>query len=209
MKVLLINGSPHQHGCTNAALSLVADALHNAGIETDVFWIGNQPIGGCTACQGCAKTGRCVQKDRVNEFLDIAEAYDGYVVGSPVHFASMSGALTAFLDRAFYAARNDRRMFRMKPAATIVSARRAGTTATLDQLNKYFLYMEMFLVGSRYWNMVHGMKPEEVLQDAEGVQIMQTLGRNMAWLLKCKEAGIAAGMELPAEEPWIRTNFIR
>ena len=209
MKVLLINGSPRQHGCTDAALSLVAESLHEAGIETDVFWMGNRPVGGCLACRKCAETGRCVQQDRVNEFLDLAGEYDGFVVGSPVHFASAAGSLTAFLDRVFYAGRNQRQSFAFKPGAAVVSARRAGTTATLDQLNKYFLYMEMPLIGSRYWNMVHGMTPEEVLQDTEGVQIMRTLGRNMAWFLKCKEAAEAAGISTPEQEPWTPTNFIR
>lgn len=209
MKVLLINGSPHQHGCTDTALSLVGESLHAAGIETENFWLGAQPVAGCTACRKCAETGRCVIQDRVNEFLDIAGEYDGYVVGSPVHFASAAGKLTSFLDRAFYAARNDRRLFAFKPAAAVVSARRAGTTASLDQLNKYFLYLEMPIISSRYWNMVHGNTPEEVLQDREGVQIMRTLGRNMAWFLQCKAAGEAAGVKLPEQEDWTPTNFIR
>jgi len=209
MKVLMINGSPHQRGCTDQALSLVAESLHEAGIETDVFWINNEPMASCSACMKCSRTGRCIHQDQVNEFLDRAADYDGFVFGSPVHFASATGKITTFLDRVFYAARNQRELFAFKPAAVVVSARRAGTTATLDQLNKYLMYMEMTVVTSRYWNMVHGFTPEEVMQDVEGVQIMRTLGRNMAWSLRCREAALAAGITPPQPEPAILTNFIR
>ena len=209
MKVLLINGSPHQHGCTDTALSVVGEGLASGGVEAVPFWLGNEPLAACLGCHKCIKLGRCVMDDQVNAFLDMAGEYDGFVVGSPVHYASAAGRLVTFMDRVFYTARNNRRLLAFKPAAAVVSARRAGTTAALDQLNKYFQYMEMPIISSIYWNMVHGNRPKEVLQDEEGMQIMRILGRNMAWFLQCKAAGAAAGIPLPEEEPWIATNFIR
>lgn len=210
MKVLLVNGGPHKDGCTNAALEEVAHALNNEGIDTDIFWIGNQPIGGCIACGGCTQKGECVFDDKVNEFLSIAGDYDGFVFGTPVHWAAASGAITSFLDRVFYADFcGGGNRFLLKPAAAVTSARRAGTTATWDQLNKYFGLMQMPIVTSRYWNMVHGGKAEDIQQDAEGVQIMRILGKNMAWFLKCKEAGAKAGIPLPEQETIHFTNFVR
>jgi len=210
MKVLLVNGSPHARGCTFMALSLVAESLNQAGIETEVFQVGTKPLVGCTACRKCTELGKCVFEDRVNEFLAVADGYDGFVFGSPVHFAAATGAMTSFMDRAFYAgSRAGKQPFRLKPGAVVVSARRAGTTATFDQLNKYITYSQMPVISSRYWNMVHGATPEQVLQDEEGVQIMRILGRNMAYVLKCLEAGRQAGLSLPAEEPTTFTNFIR
>ncbi len=210
MKVLMVNGSPHTKGCTYTALQEVAKTLNSEGIETEIFQVGTDPISGCTACMSCAKTGRCKIHDRVNEFLDLAEDADGYVFGSPVHYAAASGAITSFMDRAFYAGMRSRsRMFYLKPAAAVVSARRAGTTVTFDQLNKYFTISQMPVISSRYWNMVHGSKPEEVRKDLEGMQIMRILGRNMAWFLKCKQAGIKAGVPYPQREDTVFTNFIR
>lgn len=209
MKVLLVNGSPHEKGCTCTALTEVAETLNKEGIGTEIFWIGNKPISGCTACQKCRKTGRCVFHDRVNEFLEIAADFDGFVFGSPVHYASAGGAMTCFMDRAFYASFGSGNVFYLKPAAAVVSARRSGTTAALDQLNKYLTWGEMPVISSRYWNMVHGNTPEEVRKDPEGLQIMRTLGRNMAWFLKCKEAGSKAGVPFPEREKGISTNFIR
>lgn len=162
------------------------------------------------ACGGCAKTDKCVAHDVVNEFLDKAEETDGFIFGSPVHFASMSGAMTCFMDRAFFAdGRGKKNRFHLKSGASITSARRAGTTATLDQMNKYIQYSQMFMVGSRYWNMVHGATAEEVLQDIEGLQIMRVLGRNMAWFLKLKEMGMKHGLKYPDIEDRISTNYIR
>jgi multimeric flavodoxin WrbA len=210
MKVLLVNGSPHEKGCTYTALVEVADTLNAEGIETEIFQIGNKPLSGCIACGNCRKTGQCVFSDRVNEFLDIAKEADGFIFGSPVHYAAAGGTITSFLDRAFYSDLcSGRQSFYLKPAAAVVSARRAGTTATFDQLNKYFTISEMPVIASRYWNMVHGHTPEDVKQDLEGLQIMRILGRNMAWFLKCKEAGIKAGVPFPAREERIATNFIR
>lgn len=211
MKVLLVNGSPHKEGCTYTALTEVEKSLNKEGIETDIFWIGNKPISGCIACKSCVKLKKCVfNNDIVNEFLDIAKDYDGFIFGTPVHWAAASGAITSFVDRVFYADLCGRRKsFYLKPAATVISARRAGTTATFDQINKYFGLLQMPIITSQYWNMVHGAKPEEVKQDLEGMQIMRTLGRNMAFFLKCKEAGIKAGVKLLEVEPTVFTNFIR
>jgi multimeric flavodoxin WrbA len=210
MKVLLVNGSPHEKGCTYTALSEIAKTLKEEDIETEIFWIGIKPLAGCIACKKCASTGRCAFKDRVNEFLDIAGDADGFVFGSPVHYAAASGAITSFMDRVFYAdLQSGRQTFYLKPAAAIVSARRAGTTAAFDQLNKYFTISEMPVISSRYWNMVHGAKPDDVKKDLEGLQTMRILARNMAFFLKCKEAGLKTGVSLPEREKSIYTNFIR
>ena len=211
MKILLVNGSPHQEGCTYTALEEVSKTLNEEGIETDFFWIGNKPIGGCIGCYQCAKKRQCVFDDKVNEFTKLAEEYDAFIFGSPVFYSGMNGSLMSFMDRVFFSASAQKpHPFRFKPAAAVVSARRAGTTSALDQMNKYFLHQQMPIVSSRYWNMVHGNTPDEVRQDAEGLQIMRVLGRNMAWLLKLKEAGEKAGIPLPVqEETRIATNFIR
>lgn len=210
MKVLLVNGSPHKEGCTYTALAEVGAALNQSGIGTDVFWIGNKPLSGCIACKSCIQKNRCVFDDTVNEFLELAGDYDGFVFGTPVHWGGAAGAITSFLDRVFYADLNGGgNRFLLKPAAAVMSARRAGTTATWDQMNKYFGLMQMPIITSRYWNMVHGAKPEDVKQDAEGLQTMRVLGRNMVWFLRCKEAGEKAGVHLPEQEPMAFTNFIR
>jgi multimeric flavodoxin WrbA len=210
MKVLLVNGSPHEHGCTYTALKEVADTLNVEGIETDIFYIGTKPIAGCTACHTCATNGKCIFNDKVNEFLDLAAGADGFIFGSPVHYAAASGTITSFMDRLFFTdLLSGRQSFYLKPGAAVVSARRAGTTAALDQLNKYFYLRQMPIVTSQYWNMVHGAAPEEVSRDEEGLQIMRTLGRNMAWFLRCKEAGIKAGVPFPPREEPKWTNFIR
>lgn len=211
MKVLLVNGSPNSKGCTYTALSEAAGALNAEGIETDFYWIGKKPVGGCIACRKCRETGRCSFADQVNEFVDIAESYDGFLFGSPVYFAGANGSLLSFMDRVFFSAAEKKpHPFRFKPAAAVTSARRGGTTSALDQINKYFLHQQMPLVPSSYWCMVHGNEPSEVLQDGEGLQTMRALGRNMAWLLKLKKAGEEAGVPLPEQEAErIATNFIR
>jgi multimeric flavodoxin WrbA len=210
MKVLLVNGSPHEKGCTYTALGEVAKTLNEEGIDTAIFWVGIKPLAGCIACKTCAKTGRCVFKDRVNDFLDIARDADGFIFGSPVHYAAASGAITSFMDRVFYAdLQSGKQSFYLKPAAAVVSARRAGTTATFDQLNKYFTISEMPVISSRYWNMVHGAKPADVEKYLEGLQTMRILARNMAFFLKCKDAGLKTGVQLPMREKSIFTNFIR
>jgi multimeric flavodoxin WrbA len=210
MKVLLVNGSPHEKGCTYAALSEVAGTLNREGIDVEIFQIGTKPLAGCIACKKCVEIGHCVFDDKVNEFLEIAGDFDGFIFGSPVHYAAAGGAITSFMDRVFYSDLcSGRQSFYLKPAAAVVSARRAGTTSAFDQLNKYFSLMEMPIVSSQYWNMVHGQTPDDVKKDIEGLQIMRTLGRNMAFLLKCKEAGIKAGIAFPEREETTFTNFIR
>lgn len=211
MKVLLVNGSPHKSGCTNRALEEVAATLHKEGIETEMFWIGNKPIGGCIACKRCVQTGKCVFDDVVNTCREKAYEADGFVFGTPVHYGAASGNMTAFMDRLFYSelGGNQNKAFYLKPAAAVISARRAGTTAAFDQMNKYFTIQEMPVASSRYWNMVHGAVPEQVEEDLEGLYTMRVLGRNMAYLLKCQEAAKKAGVALPEREPAIFTNFVR
>ena len=209
MKVLLVNGSPHKEGCTYTALCAVSGTLNQNGIGTDMFWIGDQPLSGCIACRKCSGLNRCVFRDTVNEFLDLAGDYDGFVFGTPVHWGSASGAITSFLDRVFYADLNSGgNRFYLKPAAAVTSARRAGTTAAWDQINQYFGPMHMPIITSRYWNMVHGTTPKEVRQDLEGMQTMKLLGHNMAYFLKCKEVGSKL-VPIPPQEPVVYTNFIR
>lgn len=211
MKVLLVNGSPHKTGCTYTALCEVAETLNKEGIETEIFWIGNKPVGGCIACLKCGEKKECVFQDVVNEFRHKAYEADGFIFGTPVHYGAACGNMTAFMDRLFYSELrgNANKAFYMKPAAAVISARRAGTTATFDQMNKYFTIQEMPVVSSRYWNMVHGAAPEQVGQDAEGLYTMRVLGRNMAYLLKCQEAARKAGIPMPEKEPAIFTNFVR
>ena len=211
MKVLLFNGSPHKQGCTFTALKEIEKTLREEGIDSEIYQIGTEPVASCRACYACSKLGRCVINDRVNEFVDYAAGFDGFIFGSPVHYASACGGITAFLDRAFFVAarKTDKNVFIHKPGAAVASARRAGTTATLDQLNKYFTITQMPIISGRYWNMVHGANPEDVLQDKEGLQNMRILARNMAWHLKCKEAGEKAGIPLPKTEETVFTNFVR
>ena len=209
MKALLVNGSPHKKGSTNKALEIVAAELEEAGIQADIFWIGNKPIAGCMGCGACSKNGRCVTSDVVDDFLAIADDYDGYVFGSPVYFSGVAGGMKSFLDRAFMS-NQGRVTFRMKAAATLTVARRAGTTATLEDLNKFVEYWQMVQAHSKYWPMVHGANADDVVKDEEGVQVLQLLGRNLAYVMKCLEAGRAAGLELPGiPQPAARTNFIR
>lgn len=206
MKVLLVNGSPREQGCTYAALCEVAGALNGCGVDTQIVQIGAAPVAGCIGCGACLKTGRCFVDDGVNAFVEKAKEADGFVFGSPVHYAAASGALTSFLDRAFY---GKSAVFAGKPGAAVVSCRRGGASAAFDQINKYFTISGMPVVSSQYWNQVHGNTPEEVRRDEEGMQTMRTLGRNMAWLLSCIEVGKKAGATFPEREPAIKTNFIR
>ena len=196
-KILLINGSPHQFGCTYTALKVVAASLDKNGVDTDFFWIGNKPGAGCIACKSCVETHRCVQDDIVNSFLDIVDNYDGFVFGSPVYFASATGALTAFLDRAFYSGIYRTGRLVGKPAACVVSCRRAGSSAALDQLNKYVTISGMLLVSAKYWNMVHGNTPEQVLADAEGINNLNFLGDNMSWVVKALQCAKHNGILPP------------
>ncbi|MDO5291476.1 MAG: flavodoxin family protein [bacterium] len=206
MKVILVNGSSKANGCTYTALNEVAWELEKNGIETEIFQVGADPVAGCIGCGVCLKSGKCFRDDVVNTFVEKAKGADGFVFGSPVHYAAASGALTSFLDRAFYGKGN---IFAGKLGASVVSCRRGGASAAFDQINKYFTINNMPIVSSQYWNQVHGNTPEEVRQDKEGLQTMRTLAMNMAWLLKCIEAGKNAGVELPQREAPIKTNFIR
>lgn len=205
MKVLMINGSPHPRGCTYMALHEMEQVLQAAGAETQVLHVGAEQIGGCIACGGCAATGRCVRGGLVNDAIDAMETADALVLGSPVHYASISGAMSAFCDRLFYASDG----WANKPCACVVSARRAGTTAALDQLIKYPMISNMPVVSSQYWPMVHGAAPEQVVQDEEGLQTMRQLARNLLWLMQCIAAGDAAGVPRPETEARKFTNFIR
>lgn len=206
MKVLLLNGSPRPNGCTYTALKEVAEILQKEGIETEIFQIGAKPVQDCIACGRCRELGKCVFNDAANEFAEKAKTADGFVFGSPVYYAHPTGQIQSLLDRAFYAGKA---AFVHKPGAVIVSARRGGTAASFDVLNKYFSISQMPVVSSTYWNMVYGSKPEDVLQDQEGMQTMRNLGRNMAYLLKCIEAGKQSGITPPSAETQARTNFIR
>lgn len=203
MKVFLVNGGPHKDGCTNVALEEIAKILESEKIETEIMWLENNPIGGCIGCNYCLQNGnRCFMDDKVNEFLEKVETTDGFVFGSPVHFAGASGALTSFLDRAFYGRGS---LFAGKVCASVVSCRRGGASSAFDQINKYALMSNMFLVGSSYWNQIHGTNKDEAKQDLEGLQTMRNLGRNMAYILKC----INSDVPKPEIEKNFKTNFIR
>lgn len=202
MKALLLNGSPHSHGCTFTALSEVANALNEEGISHEFFQLGTQPVHGCIACGYCREHKACVFKDDVlPSLVEAVKGADALVIGSPVYFASANGALCAVLDRLFYF---NNSYLHHKPGAAVVSCRRGGASAAFDRLNKYFTIAQMPVAASQYWNAVHGMDPEEVLRDREGLQIMRTLGRNMAWLLKNLQSG---KVPVPAREDPVRTNF--
>ena len=210
MKVLLVNGSPNKNGCTARALTEIANTLMECGIESEIFHIGKKAVSGCMGCRACRDLKKCVIDDIVNEFSQKAESADGFIFGSPVYYASANGALTAFMDRLFYSDRCAKKnFFAFKPAAAVASARRAGTTPTLDQLNKYFAISCMPIITSTYWNEVHGNAAEEVEQDLEGLRTMRNLARNMAWFLKLKKAGEESGITLPKTEYTPSTNFIR
>ena len=208
MKVLMINGSGHEKGCTYTALSEVAKVLNQEGIETEIIQLGTGAYRDCIGCQACRKlNGRCVfNDDIVNRIIEKAEQADGFVFGSPVYYAHPSGRLLSVLDRAFYAGSA---AFAFKPGAAVVSARRAGTTAAIDVINKYFTINKMPVVSSSYWNEVHGNMPEEVMQDKEGLQTMRNLGKNMAWALKTIDEAKNGGLNPPEQESGSRTNFIR
>ena len=186
MKVLLVNGSPHKDGATNLALEEVAKTLNDSGIESEIFWIGNKAIAGCIGCGACFNTKRCFIDDKVNEFVSKSEKADGFIFGTPVHYAGPTGFIKSFMDRCFY-----------------------GKGYAFDDLNKYFTISNMIVVGSQYWNQIHGNNKEEAKKDEEGLQTMRTLGKNMAWILKCIEKGKENGVQYPEKEKRISTNFIR
>lgn len=205
-KILLINGSPNEKGCTYTALSELAAQLEKNGVETEIYHLGRDSIAGCTACRACGALGRCVIDDGVNTLGSRLDEFDGIVFGSPVYYGAASGQLCAFLDRLFFTYGGK---MAGKLAASVVSCRRGGATAAFDRLNKYPAMNNMVIVGSQYWNQIHGSNAREAAQDAEGLQTMRVLGENMAWLLRCIEAGRAAGVALPRYEKRVATNFIR
>lgn len=206
MKVILINGSPHEKGCTNRALEEIKNTLSKEGIDSEIIWIGNKHVQGCIACNYCKTHNKCVfNDDKVNQIIQELDNISGIIVGSPVYFGGPNGQLCSFLDRLFYSSKN----FKYKVGAAIVSCRRGGATASFDRLNKYFTISNMYVISSQYWNMVHGNTPAEVEQDIEGLQTMRTLALNMAYLLKCIDAGKKAGIHEPNLETPIKTNFVR
>jgi len=206
MKVLLVNGSSHRNGCTYTALEEVSIALNKEDIKTELFQLGNPEIRDCSGCGACRQIGKCVYDDVVNVFVEKAREFDGFVFGTPVYYAHPAGRLLSFLDRAFYSGSS---AFAFKPACAVASARRSGTTASFDVLNKYFTINNMPVITANYWNNIHGHVSEEAKQDLEGLQTMRTLGRNMAWILKCIDYGKKSGLKHPDLEEKIRTNFIR
>lgn len=205
MRVLMLNGSPRKDGNTMTALLEMEKVFHAEGVETEIIHVGAMNLQGCMACGGCYETGKCVIKDGVNEINEKFREADGLVVGSPVHYAGAAPSLVACLDRMFYSADFDTTM---KVGASVCAARRGGTTATYDQLNKFFGISGMVTAGGQYWNGIHGRTPGEALQDGEGLQMMRTLARNMVFLMR----SIALGKQrfgLPEKEKTIMTNFIR
>ncbi len=205
MKVLLVNGSSRKNGCTQTALNEAAKALKEEGVETEFFFIGNEALPDCIACRKCRETGRCIFNDIVNAFVEKAKSADGFIFGSPVYYAHPSGRLLTFMDRAFY---SGGAAFCFKPAAAVLSARRAGTTASMDVINKYFTISSMPIISSTYWNQVYGAQPEQISADKERLMTMYNIGKNMAWVLKCLELGKEHGLTHPENEK-VLTNFIK
>lgn len=208
MKVLMLNGSSHSKGCTFTALEEIANQLEKEGIESEIICLGGKPIRDCMGCCRCYELDcKCVfDDDMINDIIQKAKSADGFVFGTPVYYGHTTGRLLSVLNRAFFAGGA---AFAKKPGAAIASARRAGTTASIDIINKYFSIMQMPIISSTYWNMVHGNTPDEVREDLEGMQTMRNLARNMAWILKSIEAGKSAGVSVSPSETKARTNFIR
>ena len=207
MKVLLLNGSPHEKGCTYTALMEMAGQFQKRGVETELFWIGNGPVRGCIDCKSCWGKGRCVfDDDCVNRLIEKIASCDGLVIGTPVYFRGIAGGLKCMLDRVFYDAK---RLFSGKPAAVVVSCRRVGAGSTFDQLNKYFTISSMPVASSQYWNSVHGDAPEEVRADLEGMQTLRLTADNMTWLLRSIQAARAAGVEPYEREVRVKTSFYK
>lgn len=207
MKVLMINGSPNQFGSTYTALKHIADSLTEEDISSEIIWLGDKPIQDCVGCDACKKLGKCIfDDDIVNEILEKSKLAHGFIFGSPVYYASPSGRIISALNRLFYAGAQH---FAFKPASSIVTARRAGTTASLDVLNKYFLINQMPIVSSTYWNMIFGRTADELNRDSEGIQTLKLVGKNMAWILKCINIANCRGENHPQIENKIHTNFIR
>jgi len=205
MKVLAINGSPHENGSTNAALSIMKQELIKEEIDVNVFHIGTAPIRGCIGCRSCADTKKCIYNDdKVNEAINLLSDIDGLIIASPVHFSGIAGGMKCFLDRLFFAAGG--RVLEYKAAASFVVLRRSGGSAALDQLNHYLMYSKMVLASSHYWNILHGTNAQEIYKDEEGVQIIKQAARNLAWLMKSIEN---SKIDYPQTDERVRTNFIR
>jgi len=208
MKVLLVNGSSHVHGTTARALEEMTGVFSRAGVGTEIVQLGKEPIADCLQCSACAKLGRCVlDSGGVNEFVEKARQADGFVFATPVYYAHPSGRLFSFLDRVFYS--SDSEVFAFKPGAAVAVARRGGTTSALDDINKYFGISQMPTAGSTYWNMAHGLTPEDAPRDEEGMQTLRNLARNLIWMMRCFAAGKEQGIPLPETESGRVTNFIR
>ena len=206
MKVLLINGSPNEHGCIDTAMNELAESLRKNDVEAELLWLSKKPMQDCIACFKCQSTGECVFKDLVNETAARMDGFDAMVVGSPVYYGGPNGRLTSFLDRLFFSTPEDK--FTGKLAAAVVSCRRGGASAAFERLNMYFQMLNMHVVSSQYWNQVHGFSPEDVKKDLEGLQTMRTLGQNMAYLLKAQKTASAAGIAQPMLEETVYSNFI-
>ncbi len=211
MKVALINSSPHEDGCTNLALETIKETLADEGIEGEIIQIGLEHIHSCIACSQCLKTGKCsIDDDCVNEFIDRLDSFDGFVFGAPVYYGSVNSNLLNFMTRLFYAGnKREKNPFRLKPAAAVTSARRAGTMTSIDIINRFFTISQMVIISSTYWNEIHGNCKEEALQDAEALETMETLAKNMAWFLKIKQLSKKEGIPEPECKKTILTNFIR
>lgn len=205
-RILLINGSPNEHGCTDAALQEIAKTLSENGVQSDILWLGRKAMPDCIACFKCQETGKCVFGDLVNETAERMDEFDGLVVGSPVYYGGPNGRLTSFLDRLFFSV--DKKMIAGKLGASVVSCRRGGASAAFERLNQYFLMTNMHVVSSQYWNQVHGYTAEDAKRDFEGMQTMRTLALNMAYLLKAKECAASSGIQQPTYEETVYTNFM-
>lgn len=207
MKILMINGSPNQNGCTYTALSEMAAVFEKNGVEAEILWLGKKATPDCIACCKCQQGGGCVFNDEVNDIAARIDDIDGFVFGSPVYYGGPTGRLTSFMDRLFFSIPNEK--FAGKLAASVVSCRRGGATSAFQRLNQYYLMENMIVAGSQYWNQVHGSDPEQVKRDAEGLQTMRTLAQNMTWLLQSIKSGRENGVEAPQYEDKTFTNFIR
>ncbi len=205
-KVLLINGSPNEHGCTDAAMQEIADTLKKDSVESEILWLGKKPMQDCIACFKCQETGKCVFGDLVVETAERIDEFDGLIVGSPVYYGGPNGRLTSFLDRFFFSV--DKKKIAGKLAASVVSCRRGGASASFERLNQYFLMTNMHVVSSQYWNQVHGYTAEDVKRDLEGMQTMRTLAQNFVYLLNAQQAADESGISKPVYEETIYTNFM-
>lgn len=211
MKVIAVNGSPKKEGNTHHALKMVGEELIASGIDFEILHVGHKPIHGCTACGKCAENRdeRCtIKTDDLNQWIQVLKAADGIILASPVYYSGIGGTMKCFLDRLFYVSGSNGNLFRHKVGAAVVAVRRTGGSSTLDGLYHYLTYAEMVVATANYWNVIHGRLPNEVSQDGEGVQIMKVLGRNMAWLLKMKEA-TSGTLQSPLPEKKVVTNYIR